>query len=525
MAPPVKEEEEHKRRRRIRATTPPRDELAEMMVGLAIGERKAAAAVSQFREQEVAAGAAIARFRREEAAAAGASMARFREEEAAAAAAAVGPFFPGFLGHRNMDPYAIAPAQLPPVGAVREAGPSLPLYPPPVQVPPRDRGMLDARRFPVGHARRGEVLGPRINEQCAGMLPPRAASAARGVIPGDYSYMPPPLPQPFLHGGAAAVNPQAIDPDLFLPEHEQAVLLALSQQTPEKIVSYSCDLMQRRHGQRLFRLVLRHCNHELREWVVATITRDKKSFWSICAQRSDEVVFLIKSCETRRSMQLLRDAMVSWMEPNLMQVLMADSNRLRVVQAFILSSPPDIAQIIFEAVAKNCTRLACQPNGLNMLQKCLEHISRKEKDNIFTKISYMSFHLAQNSSGNYIVQDVLKKGDPSHFAIIASCLRNHYVRLSKQKYSSRVVEWCLRVFDEGEQFVIINELICYPHFRDLVTDEFANFVLSTALRTCNFSLKRMLANAILAQNINQRNQHCAKIFDILANMGIYNEKF
>jgi hypothetical protein len=98
-------------------------------------------------------------------------------------------------------------------------------------------------------------------------------------------------------------------------------------------------------------------------------------------------------------------------------------------------------------------------------------------------ISFMFSHR------NWIVQDVLRKGDPSHVEIIASCLRNHYVTLAKNKYSSNVVEWCLRVFHEGERSVIICEFINYPHFRDLVTDEFANFALSTALQTCEVSLQ------------------------------------
>lgn len=218
-------------------------------------------------------------------------------------------------------------------------------------------------------------------------------------------------------------------------------------------------------------------------------------------------------------MQLLGDAILQWMSHNQMRYLLSDSKRLKVLQAFIMSSPPDIAQSIFKAVAQNCTRLAYQPDGLSLLQNCLERVSRKQKDDIFTQLSYQSLFLAQNSRGNWIVQDVLRKGDPSHVEIIASCLRNHYVTLAKNKYSSNVVEWCLRVFHEGERSVIICEFINYPHFRDLVTDEFANFALSTALQTCEIPLRNVLANAILSQNITVRNQHCMKIFSTLAKYG------
>lgn len=121
---------------------------------------------------------------------------------------------------------------------------------------------------------------------------------------------------------------------------------------------------------------------------------------------------------------------------------------------------------------------------------------------------------------NYIVQDVLKQRNPSHLAIIASCFRNNYVLLSKQRYSSNVVETCLQVFVDAERFFIIDELIWCPHFKDLVTHEFANYVISRALRTCTFPLQHRLATAILSlQNVNRRHPHCLKMFKILSDLG------
>lgn len=45
-------------------------------------------------------------------------------------------------------------------------------------------------------------------------------------------------------------------------------------------------------------------------------------------------------------MQLLGDAMLQWMTHNHMRSLLSDSKRLRVLHAFIVSSPPDIAQVL-----------------------------------------------------------------------------------------------------------------------------------------------------------------------------------
>jgi hypothetical protein len=45
-------------------------------------------------------------------------------------------------------------------------------------------------------------------------------------------------------------------------------------------------------------------------------------------------------------MQLLGDAILQWMSHNQMRYLLSDSKRLKVLQAFIMSSPPDIAQVV-----------------------------------------------------------------------------------------------------------------------------------------------------------------------------------
>lgn len=480
MAQPPEEHHEQEKQASKGEYDPPNDKLIEMMVGLSIYNQQAAVALplSIYNQQTTAA------------------QPRLCEVHDAAAADS---FSSAFLEARRsiIDPRAYVPP--PPIG--QKAGPSAPsqMHPGLVRMPlpPYDRSVPDARSFAEGRLRRSIARGPR--NEAVGMLSPGAIGAACGAHPGGHAYMAPP---PYLHGGT-----------------EEALLLALSEETPESIVSYACDLLESRHGQRLFRLVLNHCCQQLRDRIVATITWDRKSFGSLCTRRPDEVVHIINSCETRRSMQLLGDAILQWMSHNQMRYLLSDSKRLKVLQAFIMSSPPDIAQSIFKAVAQNCTRLAYQPDGLSLLQNCLERVSRKQKDDIFTQLSYQSLFLAQNSRGNWIVQDVLRKGDPSHVEIIASCLRNHYVTLAKNKYSSNVVEWCLRVFHEGERSVIICEFINYPHFRDLVTDEFANFALSTALQTCEIPLRNVLANAILSQNITVRNQHCMKIFSTLAKYG------
>lgn len=399
------------------------------------------------------------------------------------------------------------------------------LFPLPVAVgvgPRRERDLYgpDELRFPGDHLGRGHAHALH-NFPGAGSVPPHAAWPS---FSSD-AYMTPPWAWP---GRSAAINIQLDDYIVYLAKNEQMVLDTLFSGSPEDaqivadlIVRYAVHLLESSHGNRLLDLVLNHCNDSLHGLIVARITPDKNRFFRICGQRSDEVARVIRSCRSVKSLQLLRNAIMPWIAPSMMHQLVTDSNRLRVVQAFVQCVPdPYFAKFIFDAIAKNCLALAYGSHGVSLLRSCLEHAEWTEKDDVLSKISCWSIELAQNRFGNYIVQDVLKQRNPSHLAIIASCFRNNYVLLSKQRYSSNVVETCLQVFVDAERFFIIDELIWCPHFKDLVTHEFANYVISRALRTCTFPLQHRLATAILSlQNVNRRHPHCLKMFKILSDLG------
>lgn len=250
MASPHEEHHEQEKQAGIQGEDDaPNDKLLEMMVGFSIYNQQSVVALPWLWEEE--------------------------------GAAAADRFSPAFLGpHRAIiDPRAYAPAPL--IG--QEAGPSTPsqMHLASARMPLLhcDRSVPDAHPFVEGRLLRSIARGPR-NELVMGMPPPGTIAAARGgdAHPGGHAYMAPP---PYLHGGTVAIN----RPNLCFPRNEEALLLALSKETPESIVSYACDLLESRHGQRLFRLIFNHCGQQLRDQIVATITRDRKSFGNLCTQR------------------------------------------------------------------------------------------------------------------------------------------------------------------------------------------------------------------------------------------------
>ncbi|XP_052166869.1 putative pumilio homolog 7, chloroplastic [Oryza glaberrima] len=346
-----------------------------------------------------------------------------------------------------------------------------------------------------------------------------AAAANRRVVPAF---------------GGVAMTPGRIWADgnalvVYLANNEHMVLHTLfhaplneAHLVAEVIVDHAADIMESIHGQRLLSCVLHNCCCELHEAIVAKITQHRDRFYRICVERSDGVVTMIRSCRSLKSCQLVRNAIVPWVgRRSKMQSLVTDSDKLRVIQACIQCFPADIAKVLVDAVVENCIEIACHLNGLLFLQNCLGHITLEEKYKIFTQVCINSVYLAKHRSGNYIVQDVLEFGHPFHLEIITSCFKTHYVDLARQKYSSRVVEKCLKVFGDLEQYSIVCELVLdLDHFRDLVTDEVANYVISTALLACTVPVRDILANTIISlQDVNRHHPHCLKIFDILSRLG------
>jgi hypothetical protein len=78
------------------------------------------------------------------------------------------------------------------------------------------------------------------------------------------------------------------------------------------------------------------------------------------------------------------------------------------------------------------------------------------------------------------VQYIIEKENLSVSAKLASQFKGNYVNLSTQKFSSHVVEKCLRYVAESRP-KIVQELLAFPHFDHLMQDPYCNYVVQRAL--------------------------------------------
>lgn len=108
------------------------------------------------------------------------------------------------------------------------------------------------------------------------------------------------------------------------------------------------------------------------------------------------------------------------------------------------------------------------------------HVCRSYVFFIFMHLSQLNIVLNFLCCRNYVIQYIIELKIPSSAATLLSQFEGNFAFLSMQKFSSHVVEKCLRCL-EGSQPIIIKELLSVPHFDQLLQDRFANYVLQSAL--------------------------------------------
>ncbi|KAG2230608.1 hypothetical protein INT48_009598 [Thamnidium elegans] len=161
----------------------------------------------------------------------------------------------------------------------------------------------------------------------------------------------------------------------------------------------------------------------------------------------------------------------------------------RAVQRMIefLTLPEQIEKII-QALSPNVVTLIKDINGNHVIQKCLHRLSSTDKQFIYdakqlvNEIIRHALTLVQDPYGNYVVQYVLELGD-AHFSdqLIRQFI-GHIGGLSVQKYSSNVMEKCIRVAEEDTRRHLIEEMVNRPQLEKLLKDSYANYVLGDCIR-------------------------------------------
>ncbi|KAJ9115516.1 hypothetical protein QFC22_005275 [Naganishia vaughanmartiniae] len=176
--------------------------------------------------------------------------------------------------------------------------------------------------------------------------------------------------------------------------------------------------------------------------------------------------------------------------------LIKDLNGNHVIQKCLNRLIPEDNQFIYNAVAAHCVEVATHRHGCCVLQRCIDHAADSQRVQLVTEITYHALTLVQDPFGNYVVQYVLDLNDVRFSEPLIRQFVGNVCVLSVQKFSSNVIEKCIRVADPELRKILVGELLNRSRLEKLLRDSFANYVVQTALDYADPSQRMLLVECI-----------------------------
>ncbi|KAK1548771.1 hypothetical protein Q3G72_022518 [Acer saccharum] len=324
-----------------------------------------------------------------------------------------------------------------------------------------------------------------------------------------------------------------------------------------EVIGHVVELMMEQFGNYLVQKLLTVCSEEQRMQILLMVTNEPGQLVRICLNTYGTRVVqkLIETLKTRQQISLVKGALkpgfldlIKDLNGNhvlqrCLQCLSNEDNertlpfsfrlvnfsshsvilsvgvgmgvhvkqsRLALIMIWGMCYVP-LALFIFDAAAKFCVDIATHRHGCCVLQRCIAHSFGEHRDKLITEISTNGILLAQDPFGNYVVQYIIELKIPSVIANLHSQFRGHYVHLARQKFSSHVVEKCIRNFGEIRS-QIVHEFLSVRHFEQLLQDPFANYVIQSALAATKGPLHASLLECVRPHSILRTSPYCKRIF-------------
>ena len=103
-------------------------------------------------------------------------------------------------------------------------------------------------------------------------------------------------------------------------------------------------------------------------------------------------------------------------------------------------SRANLPKFIFDTVGTNCVAVGTHRHGCCVLQRCIDHATGKQKAKLISQITASAFHLVQDPFGNYVLQYIVDLQEEQFTNPLCYAFQGQIPSLSKQKFSSNVVE-------------------------------------------------------------------------------------
>ncbi|PWN50079.1 ARM repeat-containing protein, partial [Violaceomyces palustris] len=239
--------------------------------------------------------------------------------------------------------------------------------------------------------------------------------------------------------------------------------------------NHFAELMTDPFGNYLCQKMLEFCTDEQRNLIVESVAPELVTI-SLNMHGTRAVQKTIDFLSTSRQIH----SIIVALSMNVV-TLIKDLNGNHVIQKCLNRLDAEDNQFIYNAVAAHCVEVATHRHGCCVLQRCIDHASDAQRIQLVAEITYNALTLVQDPFGNYVVQYVLDLNDSRFSDAVIRQFIGNVCLLSVQKFSSNVIEKCIRVSDPSIRKQLIEELLNRSRLEKLLRDSFANYVVQTSL--------------------------------------------
>lgn len=275
----------------------------------------------------------------------------------------------------------------------------------------------------------------------------------------------------FLKNGGS-VSPPPGDLDYDATTGSISEVIALLERLGNSVGDISCNM----HGTRAVQRII-------------DILSSVEEFELFCDLVANDLVALIKDLNGNHSISRL---LVS---QSFMKLGEPDGGSANPLQDALKEKGQNVRKDIYHIVAANCVEICRNRQGCCIIQRCLQWAPEPFRTEIINAALLNSLKLVQDPFGNYVVQYILdlqqqlvqhnpEEAETLNYTnrIIRQILHN-VALLSCNKFSSNVIEKCLKTSSPEVRQLLIDELTDPHALPKLLTDSFANYVVQTAITT------------------------------------------
>ena len=160
--------------------------------------------------------------------------------------------------------------------------------------------------------------------------------------------------------------------------------------------------------------------------------------------------------------------------------LCCDKNGNHVYQKLLRVFPTERNQFLYDSLIKISLPVSIIQQGATLLQTAFDYSSKKQQDDLCNEIVGKIEELINDKYGNYTIQTIFKLFNDKINDKIYKHIDENILQLSKEKFSSNVIDKCI-IKDYEKSTKLIESIIQKNIIKDIIVDQYGNYVVQKAL--------------------------------------------